>query len=124
MVRCRHEVRCCPPKRRGGERHHRRSRARCAEDTGTTLPATLSTIAGYVDTEIAAIKAKTDLIPGDIDGYTYEEVVKLVAAVLLGRASGLNTSEAVYHALDGSKARISAAVDRHGNRGIVTRDAT
>ncbi|GAH94620.1 unnamed protein product, partial [marine sediment metagenome] len=25
------------------------------EDTGTTLPATLSTIAGYIDTEIAAI---------------------------------------------------------------------
>lgn len=33
------------------------------EDTGTTLPATLSTIAGYVDTEVAAIKAKTDNLP-------------------------------------------------------------
>ncbi len=32
-------------------------------DTGTTLPATLSTIAGYLDTEIAAIKAKTDNLP-------------------------------------------------------------
>ncbi len=30
------------------------------EDTGTTLPGTLSTISGYVDTEVAAIKAKTD----------------------------------------------------------------
>ena len=29
-------------------------------DTGTTLPATLLTIAGYIDTEVAAIKAKTD----------------------------------------------------------------
>lgn len=29
-------------------------------DTGTTLPGTLATIAGYLDTEIAAIKAKTD----------------------------------------------------------------
>jgi cell division protein ZapA (FtsZ GTPase activity inhibitor) len=32
-------------------------------DTGTDLPATLTTIAGYLDTEIAAIKAKTDLLP-------------------------------------------------------------
>ncbi len=29
----------------------------------TSIPATLSTIAGYIDTEVAAIKAKTDLIP-------------------------------------------------------------
>lgn len=33
------------------------------EDTGTTIPATLSTIAGYIDTEVAAIKAKTDNLP-------------------------------------------------------------
>lgn len=32
-------------------------------DTGTTLPATLATIAGYIDTEVAAIKAKTDNLP-------------------------------------------------------------
>jgi hypothetical protein len=32
-------------------------------DTDTTIPATLATIAGYIDTEVAAIKAKTDLIP-------------------------------------------------------------
>lgn len=32
-------------------------------DTGTTLPGTLATIAGYLDTEIAAIKAKTDNLP-------------------------------------------------------------
>lgn len=32
-------------------------------DTDTTIPATLSTIAGYIDTEVAAIKAKTDNIP-------------------------------------------------------------
>lgn len=32
-------------------------------DTGTTLPATLATIAAYIDTEVAAIKAVTDVIP-------------------------------------------------------------
>jgi hypothetical protein len=32
-------------------------------DTGTEIPATLATIAGYIDTEVAAIKAKTDNLP-------------------------------------------------------------
>lgn len=32
-------------------------------DTGTDIPATLATVAGYLDTEIAAIKAKTDNLP-------------------------------------------------------------
>jgi hypothetical protein len=32
-------------------------------DTGTTLPATLATIAGYIDTEVGAIKAVTDNLP-------------------------------------------------------------
>jgi len=32
-------------------------------DTGSTLPATLSTIAGYIDTEVAAIKIVTDALP-------------------------------------------------------------
>jgi len=32
-------------------------------DTGTDIPATLTTIDDFVDTEVAAIKAKTDLIP-------------------------------------------------------------
>lgn len=44
------------------------------EDTSTTLPATLSTIAGYVDTEVAAIKAKTDQLTfttaGQVDATT------------------------------------------------------
>ncbi len=35
------------------------------EDTGTTLPGTLTTMSGYIDTEVAAIKAKTDNLPSD-----------------------------------------------------------
>ncbi|EMI20536.1 hypothetical protein RMSM_02568 [Rhodopirellula maiorica SM1] len=45
--------------------------AAIVEDTGTTLPNTLATIAGYIDTEIAAIKAVTDQFvfssPGMVD---------------------------------------------------------
>lgn len=37
-------------------------------DTGTTLPAALSTIAGYVDTEVGAIKAKTDQLNFGVTG--------------------------------------------------------
>lgn len=38
------------------------------EDTSTTLPATLNTIAGYIDTEVAAIKAKTDSLTFTVSG--------------------------------------------------------
>ena len=34
-------------------------------DTDATIPGTLSTIAAYIDTEVAAIKAKTDNLPSD-----------------------------------------------------------
>jgi len=43
-------------------------------DTGTTLPATLSTIAGYIDTEIAAILLDT--------GTTLDTVVDTIASLL------------------------------------------
>lgn len=35
------------------------------EDTGTTLPAALTAIDDFIDTEVAAIKAKTDNLPSD-----------------------------------------------------------
>ena len=38
------------------------------EDTGTTLPATLATIAGYIDTEVGAIKTQTDKLAGAAPG--------------------------------------------------------
>lgn len=59
-------------------------------DTGTTLPATLVTIAGYIDTEVAAIKAKTDNLPaspaatGDAMTLTAGERTS-IADAMLGR---------------------------------------
>jgi hypothetical protein len=84
----------------------------------------LDTVDNFLDTEIAAIKAKTDLIPGTIDGKTFSELVTLVAAVLLGKASGLATTTAVYRAADDSKDRVTATVDSNGNRSAVTLDAS
>jgi hypothetical protein len=68
----------------------------------------VDTVDDFLDTEIAAIKAKTDLIPGTIDGETFSELVTLIAAVLLGKASGLDTTTAVYRAVDDAKARVTA----------------
>lgn len=72
--------------------------------------------------EITGIKAKTDLIPGNMDGLSLEHLLKLVAAVLLGRASGLDTATAVFRAADNSKARVTATTDASGNRSAVTLD--
>ena len=88
------------------------------------LDTEVAAILAAVDTEVAAIKAKTDLIPGTIDGKTFSELVTLFAAVLLGKASGLATTTAVYRAVDDSKARITATVDADGNRSAVTLDAS
>lgn len=82
----------------------------------------LDTVDNFIDTEVAAIKAKTDLIPGTIDGKTFSELVTLFAAVLLGKASGLETTTAVYRAADDSKDRVTATVDSDGNRSAVTLD--
>lgn len=111
-----------------------------------TVNTTLGTIAGYVDTEVAAIKAKTDLIPaspaatGDIPSasdiatavwaYVVENstsAVKLMrgfASALLGKGSGGGTTTMVYRDIGDTKDRITATVDADGNRSVVTTDLT
>lgn len=87
------------------------------------LDTQLSTIDDFLDTEITAIKAKTDLIPGTQDGKTFAELTLLMASVLLGKASGLDTATAIFRAVDDSKSRVTATVDGTGNRTAVTLDA-
>jgi hypothetical protein len=97
-------------------------------DTGTTIPATLGTpAAASLAADILAIDNFVDGIPADvwdlagaIDGYTPREIQRLVAAAVLGKASGLATTTAVYRAADDSKTRITATVDADGNRSAVT----
>lgn len=112
----------------------------------------LATIAGYLDTEIAAIKTVTDALPnggaltslataaaiaalnnistasilaaGDIDGFTIEQALKLILANAAGKLSGAATATNTIRAADDSKARITATVDADGNRSVVTLDAT
>jgi hypothetical protein len=94
-------------------------------DTGTDIPNTLSTVSSQVttvDNVVDAIKLKTDLIPGDMDGYSLEELIILMAAALLGKASGLDSTTAKFRNLTDSKDRIIATVDANGNRTAVTLD--
>lgn len=108
----------------------------------TTVNGKLDTIDDFLDTEVAAIKAKTDLIPaspaatGDIptvdaiwdeavDGsVTARQSLRLSNSALGGKASGMETTSAVFRDLADTKDRLTATVDADGNRTAVTRDLT
>jgi hypothetical protein len=99
-----------------------------------------------VDTEVAAIKAKTDNLPADpagvsdipsavtvagavwdlaVDGaVTAKQSLRLANSALGGKASGLATTEATFRDLADTKDRLVATVDSDGNRSVVTRDLT
>lgn len=79
----------------------------------------LDTVDDFVDTEIAAIKAKTDLIPGTQDGFTFAEYVKLSGAVACGKVSGLPGSP-VFRSMNDTSNRVTATTDADGNRSAVT----
>lgn len=74
-------------------------------------------------TDLDDIIAQANLIPGTTDGLTFDEKQTLFAAVLLGKASGLEGTTAIYRAADDSKDRVTATVDDDGNRSAVTLDA-
>lgn len=110
--------------------------------------ATISAIAGYVDTEVAAIKAKTDNLPAspaataDIptaaqnaaalldlsDGIetsiTPRQAMRLILAALAGKLSGAGGTTITIRNVGDSKNRITATVDSSGNRSAVTTDGT
>lgn len=112
--------------------------------TAVASAANLATLTGYVDTEVAAIKAKTDNLPaapaatGDIPSaasiatavwgfviastYTAKEVLRLMVSVLTGKSSGGGTTTVVFRDIDDTKDRVVATVDVNGNRTSVIRD--
>ena len=75
-----------------------------------------------VGAEFAA--ALLDLAAGVETGLTVRQYCRLTAAVQLGKASGLETTSAIYRDFGDTKDRITATVDSNGNRTAVTRDAT
>lgn len=92
--------------------------------SGLATASSLATVAGYLDTEIADIKAKTDLIPGTQDGKTFAQMMVLISAALLGKASGMGTTTGTFRDMADTKDRIVATIDADGNRTAVTLDAS
>lgn len=113
--------------------------------------ATIAAIAGYVDTEIAAIKAKTDNLPpnpaasGEAmtltvserdaisatlfasvieSSETFIETVRLVRAALLGKTDGFPDGPVHFRDAADSRNRITASVDAAGNRTSLVTDAS
>lgn len=105
---------------------------------GANLDTQLAAIAGYIDTEIASIISSLAAVPtananadalldraaGVETGLTVRQFSRLVAAVLLGKASGMATTTATFRDTGDTKDRIVATVDSSGNRTAITRDAT
>lgn len=114
------------------------------------LDTQLSTLHDFLDTEIAAIQAKTDNLPSDpadasdiaalftalpaalldlIDGVetglTVRQALRLTVAAAAGTLSGAATTTiAIRNAVANSKTRITATVDADGNRSAITTDLT
>ena len=114
--------------------------------TAVASQASVNTIDDFLDTEITAIKAKTDLIPaapaavGDVPSaaniatavwgfvtastYTATQVMRLLVSVMTGKSSGGGTTTVVFRDIDDTKDRVIATVDSNGNRTSVVRDVT
>jgi hypothetical protein len=113
-----------------------------------TVNTTLGTIAGYIDTEVAAIKAKTDNLPaapaavGDIPtadqnadalldrsdaietGLTPRGSFRLAMAALAGKLSGNGTTTVTIRNVGDTKDRITATIDTNKNRTAVSTDVS
>ena len=114
--------------------------------TNAELATALGTSDDAVLTQVALVKAKTDLIPaapaavGDIptaaqiadavhdeaiDGaYTFRQSMRLSNAVLVGKVSGAGTGVETFRDISDTKNRVRSTVDSNGNRTAVTVDGT
>ena len=97
------------------------------------IDAQLATIAGYIDAEIAAIKAVTDTLSlAAIADAVHDEVtegtttlrqaIRLLLSHHTGKSSGGGTNTLVYRDIGDSKDRLTYTVDADGNRSAVVRD--
>lgn len=70
-----------------------------------------------------AFDVTTDGVLDEIEtGYTVKQVLRLMAAVLCGKASG-GASNSVFRSLDDSANRVTSVADSSGNRSSVTHSA-
>lgn len=112
--------------------------------TAGDIPAMITTVDDYVDTEVAAIKAKTDNLPAapaavsdipsaatvaaavwayTVEGaYTAVQYLRIAVAALAGKLSGAATTTVSIRDTGDTKNRVVATVDADGNRSAVTLD--
>lgn len=113
-------------------------------DANLATAANLATVAGYLDTEIAAILEDTgttipaliaalnDLSANDIldasngveTGVTLRQATRLVLAAVAGKLSGAATNTIVIRDVNDTVSRITATVDSDGNRSAVTHNVS
>jgi hypothetical protein len=86
-------------------------------DTGTDIPATLATIAGYLDTEIAAVKAQTDKLTFDGDNHVVADTRKI--------STDATAADSLESVLDGGGGTITANItgDLSGSVGSLAAQA-
>lgn len=69
----------------------------------------------------AVTEVVTGLLAGVVEGaYTVQDILKLMASIAAGKASGLDSNAPVYRNLGDTLNRISATTDASGNRTAVT----
>jgi hypothetical protein len=101
-------------------------------DVGTVI-ANLAAVAGYVDTEVAAIKASTDALTlaaiadAVLDevtevGMTLRKATNVMLATLAGKSSGGGTANHKFRDYADTKDRLDETVTAVGNRTAVTLD--
>jgi hypothetical protein len=90
----------------------------------------MALVVDAVDNLAVATSGAQELADGYLDrasaveGYTPRQLFRLIAAVLLGKSSGLDTSTGRYRDLADTKDRVVANIDQYGNRTSVSRNAT
>lgn len=83
-------------------------------------------VSGRVDALAELTAAAIDAIWDEVmeSGFTGRQMIRGFAAALLAKASGLDTTTAVFRDIADTKDRITATVDASGNRSAVTLDLT
>lgn len=99
--------------------------------TAATVRSAVGLASANLDTQLAAVPtanqnadALLDRTAGIETGLTLRQCLRLMASVLFGKASGLETTTVVYRDVNDSANRITATVDDSGNRTSVTLNAS
>lgn len=93
-------------------------------------PITQSVQVDALSADISALSTQVTGLPAEFwtylieSGFTAEQIMRGLAAVLAGESSGHDTNNPIYMAANGSKPRIAATTDQYGNRLSVVKDFT